>query len=583
MPGFLGEIGKSQVRKCFGKVRDDRLITGYIEGKNYYLERRTIRKFENDKIFSEGDRYIVVTEGVILNSLELTGKYRASSLKDAIVKMYEKNGESFFVEFKGSFSGLLYDKKTAKWIIYTNHYGDKQVFYLKLDDRVVFASELPWIVDYMRNCGIEYTIDEVGAYFLLTYGYMLEDYTIIKQIKKLPAGCYMKIEEGNFSIMRYFNVDNTPDHTQTEEEIIENVDKLFRNAVRLEFEKDKEYGYKHIASLSGGLDSRMMVWVAHELGYTNQLNVTFSQSNYIDEKVAKEIASDLKHEWVFFSLDNGVYLIDTPEEMVRINYGNVLYSGAAHGNHAVSKINFEGHGLYHTGQLGDVVLGTYYGAEDYGRGYFPGAGAYSTKLIRSDERVFLSGDYPNEEVFKFYNRGFNGILSGNLPVQQYTEVVSPFLDPDFFSYCLKIPLKYRYDHRVYKKWILKKYPQAAKYVWEKIQGRITDISVSILGRTVPLNKLGMKRVFRKIFRLNTMNSKWHMNPFNYWYRTNEELRDFLDGYYTQNIHLIKNENVKNMCNLLFEKGNVIEKTQVLTLLAVWRFYFGDEEFNREDI
>lgn len=170
---------------------------------------------------------------------------------------------------------VFYDKKNDRWLIYTNHFGEKQIFYLKLPDRVVFASELPWIMKYIKNNGVSYSIDEIGAYFLLTYSYMLEDYTIIKEIKKLPAGCYIKIEDGNFKILRYFKIDNT----LTEDEMIENIDRLFKNAVKLEFEKNKQYKYKHIASLSGGLDSRMTVWVAHELGYTkytNQLNVTFS-------------------------------------------------------------------------------------------------------------------------------------------------------------------------------------------------------------------------------------------------------------------------------------------------------------------
>ncbi|MDI3495957.1 MAG: hypothetical protein PWQ72_2084, partial [Pseudothermotoga sp.] len=83
---------------------------------------------------------------------------------------------------------VFYDKKNDRWLIYTNHFGEKQIFYLKLPDRVVFASELPWIMKYIKNNGVSYSIDEIGAYFLLTYSYMLEDYTIIKEIKKLPAG-----------------------------------------------------------------------------------------------------------------------------------------------------------------------------------------------------------------------------------------------------------------------------------------------------------------------------------------------------------------------------------------------------------
>lgn len=39
----------------FGKTNDEKLITGIIEGQNYYIERRTIGKFENNKIFHEDE------------------------------------------------------------------------------------------------------------------------------------------------------------------------------------------------------------------------------------------------------------------------------------------------------------------------------------------------------------------------------------------------------------------------------------------------------------------------------------------------------------------------------------------------
>lgn len=123
----------------------------------------------------------------------------------------------------------------------------------------------------------------------------------------MNAGKYIKIENNKFEIKTYYELDNTPNYNQTEDEIIDNINELFRNAVKLEFEKDKEYRYKHIVALSGGLDSRMTTWVAHDMGYTDQLNYTFSQSDYLDETIAKEIARDLEHEWIFKFLDNGVF------------------------------------------------------------------------------------------------------------------------------------------------------------------------------------------------------------------------------------------------------------------------------------
>lgn len=268
----------------------------------------------------------------------------------------------------------------------------------------------------------------------------------------MNAGKYIKIENNKFEIKTYYELDNTPNYNQTEDEIIDNINELFRNAVKLEFEKDKEYRYKHIVALSGGLDSRMTTWVAHDMGYTDQLNYTFSQSDYLDEKIAKEIARDLEHEWIFKFLDNGVFLKNI-EEMIKINFGNCLYSGNAHGKSFIDLINLKKFGIVHSGQLGDVIIGTYSNSKNYRKSYSLKSGAYSSSLISRINQNVINEKYSNEEIFKFYNRGLTGILQGNLPIQEYTETISPFLDIDFLNYCLKIPLKCRYGHKIYYKWI----------------------------------------------------------------------------------------------------------------------------------
>src|SRR5699024_7199375 len=243
---------------------------------------------------------------------------------------------------------------------------------------------------------------------------------------------------------------------------IEKVDHLFKQAVKLQFEKDVEYNHKHLVALSGGLDSRMASWVAHEMGYTDQLNFTFSQSDYLDETIAKEIAAALKHEWIFKALDNGLFL----KELNRINKisgGNVIYYGLAHGYSVLRYINFDNLGILHSGQLGDVILGSYINKLKSTYTY-TGQGAYSKKLINKLTKYGrIDKTSISMEQYLMQQRCFNSILTGYLPSQLYTETMSPFYDVDFISYCLKIPLKLRINHKLYKKWILKRYPKAANY------------------------------------------------------------------------------------------------------------------------
>lgn len=583
MPGFIAEIAKDKLLGKFGATRmENRVVGSLTDNKSFFVERRTINKFMNDKVFYEDEDFVVLTEGVVLNSLYLQEKYLGSSksgaqnFASAVVELYKRNGEQFFADFRGSFSGAFYDKKADLWLVYTNHIGDKQLFYTKTSHGYAFASEVTWLTDYLKNNGFEYTLDETGLYCLLTYAFMLEDHTLFNEIKKVNAGQYVRIQNGSFEIKEYYKLDNTPNENESEEEIIENIDRLFRNAIKLEYEKDKEYGYKHFASLSGGLDSRMNVWVGHDLGYTDQLNWTMSQCDYLDEKIAKDIARDLKHEWIFKSLDNGNYLCGIVDDLIDLQFGTVFFAGSAHSRSFMQMFNSEEYGLAHTGQVGDAVLGSFL-FRNMDDSNFTGQGAYSQTLIDKVSNIKLNNSYANAEIFKFYNRAFTGALQGNMITQEYTEVASPFLDVEFMNYCLHIPAKYRIYEQIYMKWIIRKYPEAAKYKWEKINAKITDKWVDILGRHILLKKLP-KLLMNKFLPFTRKNGlakgNGSMNPLDYWYATNPDLKNDMDEYYKININNfpVQYDPIRHDLEKLYT-GNVTDKLLTLTALGAFKKYF----------
>lgn len=577
MPGFLGKVGGVKTDFFFSKNRNKKLINKKLLLNDFYIEQRTIDKFQQDKIFENNGQYFVLTEGVILNSHELIEKYQTESLFEAIITMYKKIGSDFFKEFRGSFSGVFFDKKRNKKIIYTSHIGDKQVFYSQIGSDLVFGSDINYIVDYYQTNNLQYTLNKKAAYYLLTFGFMLEDNTIFSQINKLIAGHYILIENGKLEIIQYYKLDNTPNYEQSEEEIIENIDRLFRQAIKRAFDKDLEYNYQHLVSLSAGLDSRMTTWVANDLGYGgNIVNFTFSQSDYLDETVPKKIASDLKHQWIFKALDNGLFLQEL-ENVIKRSAGELYYWGLALVESFFDLIDKENFGINHTGQLGDVILGTYYSSLDKDKNYTLTDGANSVLLANKLEKNWIKFDYANEEIFKFYGRGFNGIVQGILLTQETMEYYSPFCDVDFLQYSLQIPLELRYHHAIYIKWILTKYPKAADYKWEKIKRKLSDKKIKVFLKRVSQR---LTRYFRKILKIkyNPLNTKQHMNPLDYWYNTNKDLKIFLDQYFNSNINRLDfEEELKTDCIYLYQKGRCFEKAQVLTLLAVLKIYFANND------
>lgn len=604
MPGFIVII-KSKI-KAAASTETGCLIESKSSGK-YCIERRTNRKFENDKFFYENDNYIFLLDGVVFNNHLLVEKYNASDWRECVEIMHSKKPRTFYNEFRGSFLGFVYDKRKDEWLFYTDHIGDKQIFYAHLSEGgCLVATEMSYMVDTMRLNGQKLTPNRDAAYMAITLGYVIENNTLVSEIQKLVAGHYLTISNNEINETQYHRFTNTPIEV-TKEDMIEEIDKRFRNAVKLQFEKDREYGYKHITGLSGGLDSRMTVWVAHDLGYTHQLNMTFSQSNYIDFQVAQQIATDLRHDFIFKALDGGncIYEID---KVSKLSYGMACFFGLSHTYSMFSKINYQDYGIIHSGMIGDVVIGSFMYEPRY-RPALISDGAYSTQVIDRLKDYSFKYQYDNVEIYMMYNRGFGFCGQGALAYgHTETETFSPFYDVDFMEYCLSIPLDWRCNHKIYHEWILTKYPQAANYVWEKIGMTIKEYRnqqqkqlvkrhyMRVFGMQVSapndpyfgeyvkgfvFRRLGLrKKVGKRIqsekgnnhtFMLSTKN---HMNPVDYWYYGNSELRDFMDNYWKKNKDIVMDRQLLDDMSYLYEDCNATyDKLQPLTVLAAYKLIF----------
>lgn len=569
---FLPENMSFREKNKYG--HESNFITKVITSDKLKIEQFTNQKFLNDKTFQEDVKFIIGMEGVILNLKQLAEFTRKTNVFDIIKELYLIKGEDFINFLKGEFSGFIYSKTDDSWLIFTNPTGSKRLFYFQNDHYFIFASELRDISFLLYELDIPIQLDIQGAYSLLTYGYMLKDITLISEVKRLSPGTKLTFKQNEIVVSEYFNLKNIQKTTDSKEQIIEKIDELFTNAVRDEFEKDNEYNYKHIATLSGGLDSRMTVLVADKLGYKDQLNFTFSQSNYLDELISKKIASDYRHEFLFQSLDNGNFLKDV-DKTVYYNDGLILYSGSCHLLKSLENINLDRYGIIHTGMIGDAVLGSFLSKPFAVKPSF-NQGAYSSKLLSrvQDFAQTVTQDYENEELYKFYSRGFLGAMNGNYYMDIYTQTVSPFLDIDFLSYCYSIPDEYKFKQQIYLDWIAAKYPEFGNYPWEK-----TGVS--------PLKSNNYKKYFdwnyymrMKLKFFDKLSKKMNsgMNPFDNWLVKNPELGKFVNNYFSDNISIV-NENpvLKADCESLFEQGTLNEKLQVLTLLSAVKLHFSPEK------
>lgn len=568
MPGFL--INNINADSDLVNVINSNCIKSENNYNGYIVKRNTLNKFMEDKLFSIDENNFYITEGVILNIKELCLKYNEDSLIHLIKKLHKIKGIDFVNELRGCFSGAIYNKDLDEWSIYTNHYGDKTIYYYFNEGKFVIGSQFNYVVDCLKSKEIALTLDEQAVYSILTYGFMEDNSTYVREIKRLEPGSIITIKNSEIKISNYYSLTKNKYNTEklTDSEIIDILDKKFRNAIRLEYDKDDEYNLRSLTDLSGGLDSRMGVWISDLLGYKNVLNITFCQGNYLDELIAKEIADYLNHELIVKPMNDALFMKDI-EIMTRMLCGSTLYSGTTGCKRLLDCLNMSQFGLLHTGMLGDVIIGSYLKrpSELQDKSI---SGLYSVKLAERLTRK-SSDDFSDKELYMLNVRGLYGMMTSNLVRQNYTETISPFMDVDFVDFCLSIPIEKRINHYIYKKWIIEKYPDAAKFKWEKIKDTITTPEWKIFFKR--LIKRGPFKVLRllkiKVPEKMRVDAQFTgMNPYDYWFKNKSDIRDCFTSYYMGNkSNPIISTKLGQDLETLFNKGNTCEKTQVLTVIA----------------
>ena len=64
-----------------------------------------------------------------------------------------------------------------------------------------------------------------------------------------------------------------------------------------------------------------------------------------------------------------------------------------------------------------------------------------------------------------------------------------------------------------------------------------------------------------------------MNPVDYWYQTNPQLKEFMDWYWNDNQHWIPESQMKNDMTHLYKDCVLYDKLQCLSVLSAMKLIF----------
>ncbi len=550
-------ISKNQFQH-FHSYNSTNIINEEFETENLLFGRSVLNKFNNDRVLSDLVNYAIGIEGVLYNNKN------GLSTEEFIIKAYKRDGISFLKKLKGQFSGFIFDKRLQKLFVFTDNVSSKAMYYHQgRDGLFCFSSEAKLISSLLIELKLSPTLNHDAYKSLLTFGYLLDDNTPINEAKKLPYASFIELDipSNKLTQERYFSYTlNTSSSKKSD--LIEQVDSLICEAVTQEWEKDAEYNYPHFSFISGGLDSRVNLMLADELGYKTDLGLTFSDPNSTDHIIANKIAKDLgfKHSYVPL---NGDYLLNDMYQNISANDGVATLIGASHAISSLEKFNLANYGLAHSGQIGDVLFGSYSNKPPISLSTIGNYGFVNdSEIIQSisfiDELIKRYDFEQGAEMFSYEQRQFNGTLNGDRMMTHLIDSASPFYDRELLQFCLNIPKELKKGQRIYLDWFNNKHPKIANFQWQK-----TGVKPSSFLKTeVAFFK---KRVINKVY--SKLGKQYdNMNPFIVWFKENPKLPAFYTKLFNRHIHLIEDNELKAMTIKIFTQGDPVSMMNAVSAL-----------------
>lgn len=570
MPGFcLSNLSKPSKLRNYD---DSRCIQNKFCYKDWDIQRNTLNKFMDDKIFFEDENFIIILEGVVYNKSDLIKKCNCPDWKTAILSLIE-NDSMFFNSLEGSVSGSVFYKKTNKIVVFTGILGEKAIFFYHQNGKFIAGSQLNYVTDALKSNGIILEANITALKQFMGYGYYLDDSTCVLNVLRLYPGNYLEysVDSDTLTVDRYHSFEREyGSENLSENEYITHLDKAFSETLEQIALKDKEYGYINLIDISGGADSRMIAYTAKKIGIENVLMDCYAQSGCADAKTSQKIATELGYDYIFRTLDNASSLMNIDENILMTN-GATVYYAITGGKQLLEMLDRCHFGLEYTGLLGDVRDGSMVTSRC--------DGDIEENIFRCSGYLKLGEDFEfpqkmhsvfsihKNDCFWFYARGMLFGMTSYFVRQNFVEVATPFGSKKFLDVYLSIPWNLRVKKFLLRKWMINLYPQAAEHQYSDLGISFKD-TISFVGKV----KYFFVRVRRKILR-SLKRFPQGMNDIQYWFDHNELFHSYIETYYSDNICVCKKDkDIQILVERLYNSTNVFDKLLAVTVLGLYRCY-----------
>lgn len=446
--------------------------------------------FSSRANLADNSQAVLLIEG---NALTLDKK----SLGDAhcaqkLLAAYGESGRDFVHRLGGQFQLALFDRRDGTLQLINDRNGFAHLFWYLDEEVFLFGPELKTFLAWNR---FDRNLNEASFASLLARETPLGTETLFSRVQMLEPASRLTFGPDGVEVERYWRPEPRPEENRTVDDWVEEADTLFQKSFSKRM-PDNWQG-RVILPLSGGLDSRLLLWQARSQGDRLDL-FTHGQDDCTDARLAKEAAAvvDLQHrhhlvhmdpEWAGLNGRRAVWLNDGQLNLrnatlvgisEELEPGPVPFLNGIIGAHMSLGVGgfvrpAEMVSLQDEADLRQRVL-TYLGVEP-GAVYLPEmmepARAEKFRGLACEQAWRSFDPYRHIELFGdqkmlHTNYSLGRRMQGTVDVHRFFfHDVLPFVDDELHDLWLRIPLKLRLNNELYKELFRRRMEPLARVPW----------------------------------------------------------------------------------------------------------------------
>jgi asparagine synthase (glutamine-hydrolysing) len=234
--------------------------------------------------------YVITYNGELYNYRELRAQlerqgraFRTNTDTEVVLNAYAHWGSECVEHFNGMFALAIWDRRKRELFLARDRYGIKPLYYAEVGPVVLFGSEIKSLLQH-DGLAAAVSLPHLLEYF--TFQNIFTDGTLFAGVKLLRPGhrVLLRAEPGPLRAERYWDFEFRDGlDGASDEEYLEELDRLFRQAVNRQLVADVPVG----AHLSGGMDSGSITALAAQaLPHLNTFTVGFDMTSRVGLEVA---------------------------------------------------------------------------------------------------------------------------------------------------------------------------------------------------------------------------------------------------------------------------------------------------------